>query len=138
MPAKLNWTRILLGGLLAGLVLNVFDFLVNGVLLSKDWTDAMKALNKPEMGGAQIAAFNIVDFLIGIFAVWLFAALRPIYGGGSAIRAGFAVWFIGYLLASVAPVVTDVFPVKIMAITVAVGLVQSIVSTYAGSRVYRD
>jgi hypothetical protein len=29
--AKINWGRVVVGGLVAGVVLNVFDFLVNGL-----------------------------------------------------------------------------------------------------------
>ena len=41
-------------------------------------------------------------FLVGIFAVWLYAAIRPRYGAGpkTALCAGAAVWGIGYLGAS--------------------------------------
>ncbi|MBI2073795.1 MAG: magnesium transporter, partial [Gemmatimonadetes bacterium] len=41
---KINWGRVIAGGLLAGVVLNVFDFVVNGWLLSDQWTAAMTAL----------------------------------------------------------------------------------------------
>src|SRR5207249_3963498 len=37
-------------------------------------------------------------FLVGIFAVWLYAAIRPRYGAGpkTALCAGAAVWGLGY------------------------------------------
>ena len=45
------------------------------------------------------------SFLIGLFAGWLYAAIRPRYGAGpkTALCAGLFVWFLGYLLTSVTP-----------------------------------
>ena len=60
---KINWGRVVLGGLLAGLVLNVLDFLVNGVWLGTEWNAAMQALGKGRMDAALIKWFVISDFL---------------------------------------------------------------------------
>src|SRR5258708_29430308 len=44
---KINWGRVVLGGLLAGVVLNVFDYVVYGVVLRPDFAATMQALGKP-------------------------------------------------------------------------------------------
>jgi hypothetical protein len=41
--SSINWGRVILGGLLAGMVINVFEFFLNGVALAKDWQAAMVA-----------------------------------------------------------------------------------------------
>src|SRR6266542_1651708 len=108
----INWNRVILGGLLGGVVINVFEFVLNAVVLRKDWATAMRALGKPEqLGAGQIAAFLIWGFLVGIFAVWFYAEIRPQYGAGprTSVIAGVAVWFLGYLLASVAPLIMRLF-----------------------------
>ena len=86
----MNGARVILGGLLAGVVINVFESILNGVVLAKDWEAAMAALGKPPMAGDQIAVFIVWGFLVGIFAVWLYAAIRPRYGAGpkTALCAG--------------------------------------------------
>ncbi len=38
---KINWGRVLLGGLLAGIVVNVFEYVTNGVVLASDWNAVM-------------------------------------------------------------------------------------------------
>jgi len=43
---KINWSRVLLGGLLAGVIINVFEFVANGVFLAADWEAMMKALGR--------------------------------------------------------------------------------------------
>ena len=72
---KINWNRVLLGGLLAGLVLNIIDFVINSFVLLERWTAAMRALGKPgTMNASQGVAFILLDFLLGIFMLWLYAA----------------------------------------------------------------
>jgi hypothetical protein len=135
----INWARVILGGLLAGLVINAFEFVMNGVIFAQDMEAAMKALGK-EVGGAQMAMFVAWGVLVGIFAVWLYAGIRPRYGAGpkTAVLAGLAVWVLGYLLASVTLIGLGLFPMRLMAIGMIVGLVEVIVATLVGARVYRE
>ena len=136
---KINWTRVILGGLAAGLIINVFESVLNGVILAKDMEAAISALGR-QMGGGALAMFIAWGFLVGIFAVWLYAAIRPRYGAGpkTAACAGAAVWGLGYLLAAVTPLALHLFPRRLMAIGLAVGLVEVIVGTLAGAWLYRE
>jgi hypothetical protein len=137
----INWNRVLTGGLLAGLVINLFEFLANGVLLARQWEAAMQALGRPPaVSGGQIAAFNIWGFLVGIVAMWLYAAMRPRYGAGpgTALRAAVAVWVLGYFLSAAAPVITGILPMGLMGIGIAVGLVEVILGTLLGARTYQE
>jgi hypothetical protein len=43
---KINWERVLLGGLLAGFIINIFEYVTNGVVLAANWDAAMKALGR--------------------------------------------------------------------------------------------
>ena len=42
---KTNWSRVFLGGLLAGVVMNVFVIAASAVYLGKLWRSALQALN---------------------------------------------------------------------------------------------
>jgi hypothetical protein len=136
---KINWTRVILGGLVAGLIINVFEWLLNGVIIAKDMEAAMSTLGR-QVGGGALAMFTVWGFLVGIFAVWLYAAIRPRYGAGAktALCAGAAVWGLGYLLASVTPIALNLFPARLMVIGLAVGLVEVLVGTLAGAWLYRE
>lgn len=137
----INWQRVILGGLLAGLIINAVEFVLNGVILQKDWAATMKAMGRPEnLTGTQIAAFNVTGFLIGIFAIWLYSAIRPRYGPGpkTAVCAGVAVWTIGYLLPSIAPMVLHILPRRLMATGILVGLGEIIVGALAGAWLYKE
>ncbi|MGA2146327.1 MAG: hypothetical protein ABSH49_15335 [Bryobacteraceae bacterium] len=97
---KFNVSRLILGGIVAGIVADVLGFLVDGVLLAPLWTAGMKALGRPDFATNQWIWFNLFGIASGILVLWLYAAIRPRYGPGpkTAICAGLAVWFIGVLL----------------------------------------
>ncbi len=138
---KMNWTRVIVGGLLAGLVINICEFLVNGLLLGNQWAAAMKALNRPEQMGVTVElAFWLAGFAIGLYAVWLYVNLRLHFGPGprTAVIAGIAVWILGSLIASVAPVALHLFPYRLMAIGLLLALVETIAGTWLGAWMYKD
>jgi hypothetical protein len=133
--------RVIGGGLVAGLVINICEFLVNGLWLAADWENAMRALGKPMATGAlPMVCYNIWGFAMGIMAVWLYAAIRPRFGPGSktAYNAAIAVWIPGYLLALVPPAIMGIFPLRLMLIGLAVGLVEVLIGAQLGAWIYKE
>lgn len=138
---RINWTRVILGGLLAGLIVNICEYLVNGLILSSQWAAAMKALNKSsEMGIGAISAFWLWGFLIGLYALWLYVTIRPRFGPGpkTAMIAGVAVWVPGSLLAMITPTALHLFRYRLIAIGVVVGLVEIVIGTIVGAWFYKE
>lgn len=137
---SINWARVLLGGLVAGIIIDASEGVLNGVILAQAWADAMKAINKPEVSAAGIAMFNVMGLGIGIFTIWLYAAIRPRFGAGpkTALGAGLATWVIGYVVPSVAPAVTHIYSRRLVAIGVAVGLIEILVASVAGAYLYKE
>lgn len=138
--SKINWGRVVVGGLVAGVVLNVFDFLVNGLWLMDDWNMALQALGKGEMAGGTIALYVLWDFVLGIFVVWLYAAIRPRFGAGptTAALAGLAVWFLIFLMHAIGEAPLGLFPMRLWVITTIVGVVQMAAAGVAGGWFYRE
>ena len=125
--AHTNRGRVILGGLLAGLVINIVEFITNGVVLREAWGQAMQALGKAaQLSVGGIVIFNIWGFLLGIAAVWLYAAIRPRYGAGpkSAIRAGLFTWAVAVFLANLGNYPLGLFPTRLLVITSIVALVE--------------
>lgn len=104
----INTKKVLLGGIVAGVVLNLIDFISNGVIFA----DRMKAESnafKPglgdqmaAMGGSDIAKYVIMDFVLGILLVWTYAAIRPRFGPGAktALYVGIVFWIFGMITTS--------------------------------------
>ena len=85
---KINWQRVILGGLLAGVIINVVEWVVNGLIFAGDWASVMKDLNRSgTFSPKQIVALNLWGFLTGIAMIWLYAAIRPRYGAGPKTAA---------------------------------------------------
>ena len=80
---KINLKGVIIGGLVAGVVLNIVDFILFTVILKDEMAAMMQAMGKPAtMATGTIVWFTFVDFLFGIFLVWVYAAIRPRYGAG--------------------------------------------------------
>jgi hypothetical protein len=92
--SKVNWSRVVGCGLLAGII---WIILGSGVtaLLGRDFAALPNNnLGRPTSG---FLVFNIVlDLLEGISILWLYAAIRPRYrpGAKTAVIAAVAWWFI--------------------------------------------
>jgi hypothetical protein len=137
---KINWGRVIAGGLLAGLVLNVFDFVIHGVVLADQWNAAMAALGKGEMSGSATVWYVVFDFLLGIATVWLYAAIRPRYGPGpqTAACAGLFVWFIVGFLFNLAQIPSGLYPGNLLLISAVASLVSVPLATVAGAWAYKE
>ena len=136
-----NRGRVVLGGLLAGVVINLVEFVTNGVILKDTWAQVMSALQKPATPGAsEIVLFNCWGFVVGLSAVWLYAAIRPRYGqgAGTAVRAGVAVWVLAYFLENLMFYSLGLFPTRLLVITGVVGLVEIAIATVAGASIYKE
>jgi len=91
---KINWSRVLGCGLLAGIIWIVLGSVVTA-LLGRDFAALPNNhLAAPTLG---FVLFHVVlDLLEGISILWLYASIRLTYrpGARSAIIAAFAWWFI--------------------------------------------
>jgi len=136
---NVNWNRVLLGGLLAGVIINVFQFVTNGVVLASQWEAAMKALGR-SMSGSALIAFTILGFASGITAVLLYATFRPRFGPGpkTAVLTGSIFWIIGYALPSLGFSAAGFLPRRLMLIGIIVGFVEVILASVAGAWLYKE
>jgi hypothetical protein len=138
--SRINVGRVIVGGLVAGLVINIAETILNLVVVAQAMEDALRARNLPPVGGSAIGGFVLETFLVGIVTVWLYAAIRPRFGpgAGTALIAGAVVWFFAYLHQSFALVQMGVFPAKVMVVGTVWGLGEIVVASIAGAWVYRE
>jgi hypothetical protein len=139
---KINWTRVLIGGLIAGLVGNVLFFAVWEPLVGRSLSAALLALGHPmqETVGATVLMV-VVSFLMGIVAIWLYAAIRPRYGAGpgTAALAGLAAG----LLMGVFPdtawgLLLRLIPASVWVADAVFSLVVMVIATVLGAWVYKE
>ncbi len=138
---RINWGRVVLGGLLAGVVLNVVDWLVYGVWLKPDLAAAMQALGKqPGAMDSAVPLWVALDFVYGIGLLWVYAAIRPRFGAGpkTAVIAGVAVWFFVGLLHAIGEAPMGFMPQRVMMIGTIVNLIELAVAGPVGAYVYKE
>ena len=138
---KINWGRVLLGGIVAGIIIDVVEFVLHGVVLGQEWRQAMEALGRPlQETVGNMVFYVLLGFAYGVLAVWLYAAVRPRYGAGpnTAVRAGFGVWLLGYLLPTLGWAPMGLFPGQLLRIALLAGLAEILVATLAGAWFYKE
>jgi hypothetical protein len=137
---KINMQKVIVGGLIAGVVLNVIDTVVYGVVLKDQMAAAMAALNRPAMSNAQIPWFVFLDFLFGVFIVWVYAAIRPRFGAGpgTAVKAGLITWFGAGLMSTLFMWPSALMPQNLMIITTVVSMVGASLAAVVGAKFYTE
>ena len=85
----MNVSGIIKGGLVAGLLINVSEFVLNVFVVPV-----------PEDAGGSMAFWVVYAFVLGIAVAYMYAAMRPRCGAGpkSAACAGITVWALHTLL----------------------------------------
>ena len=83
---NINLGRVLLGGLLAGLVLNVGEVLFNDVVLGAEMREFFARYRIPEPGGSFLIAAVTLTFALGILLVFLYALIRSRLGPGGSTQ----------------------------------------------------
>ncbi|MFN2570247.1 MAG: hypothetical protein ABR537_01355 [Gemmatimonadales bacterium] len=137
---KINMQKVIIGGLIAGVVLNAIDTVLYGVILKPQMAAAILAIGKPPMSNAQIPWYVFLDFVTGGFLVWLYAAMRPRFGAGpaTAAKAGIAAWFVGSLLTTLFMWPGSVMPHNLMITTTLASLIEWPLAAVVGAKFYLE
>lgn len=140
---KINWGRVFLGGIVAGIVINLGEFLFNTVIFKSQVEEAMRAMGKDPAAmnsGTTMAVWILWCFLLGIGAVWGYAAIRPRFGAGAKTGAiaGVAAWYFASFLGSIAMMNLGMMPQNLLVAGLVWGLVEYIVATIAGAYFYKE
>src|SRR5687767_14383957 len=137
----MNYGRVILGGLVAGLIMNAGEFLLNAVILHNAMVEWAKAHNLPEDPGPSflVAAVGLT-FVLGIVMVWLYALIRPRLGPGpkTAIVAALIMWFGICLYCGIIYGLALEQPANMMAIGIVWCLGEYVIAAIAGAWLYKE
>jgi hypothetical protein len=139
----INTQKVVVGGIVAGVVMIVIDFISNMFILGarmKAESDAFKpGLADQMMQGPAIITNVVMSLILGIALVWTYAAIRPRFGPGLKTATYVAVLF--WILASI--FYSGYMHMGMMSAGLwwsfaFVGLVNFLLSAWAGARVYSE
>ena len=136
---NINMARVILGGLVAGLVINIGEFLLNGMVLADQMKTFMTQHNFTEPKNF-IAIAVALTFVLGIVIVLGYACIRPRFGPGvkTAIIAGLFAWFGIYFYSGIINGVLFGIPMNTMIMVIVWGLVEFCLGAIAGAWLYKE
>ena len=136
---NINLGRVVLGGLVAGLVLNIGEFLLNAKVLEAQMKSFMTQHNFTEPANFIPIAVGLT-FVLGIVIVLGYACIRPRLGAGvkTAIIAGLFAWFGIYFYSGIINGVLFGIPMNTMILVLVWGLVEFALAAVAGAWLYKE
>ena len=136
---NINMGRVILGGLVAGLVINIGEFLLNGMVLADQMKSFMTQHNFTEPKNFIVIAVALT-FVLGIVIVLGYACIRPRFGPGvkTAIIAGLLAWFGIYFYSGIINGVLFGIPMNTMIMVIVWGLVEFCLGAIAGAWLYKE
>ena len=135
---KMNWIRIIVCGLLTGIVWTVLS-VISTWFLGAAFNAAVGG-NKVFAPSAGLFTFLLtLNLLGGIWAMWLYAAIRPRYGpvAKTAVIVGFGWWFVSSL-ADWTWVSLGFVPVTAFLSLSAIAIPELIVAAFVGAWLYKE
>ena len=141
MP-KINWLRLIIGGVIAALIVFVTDGVFHENVVSADWKALHDSLGIPEgkhsaLGVLYFAVFELGRGLVGMFLyVMMRAHFKP--GPKTAALAGVVAWIAFSVTGPAQFIPLGFFSNALWIKVAAFQLVTSILAGVAGAAVYKD
>lgn len=141
MP-KLNWNRIIIGGLVAAIICFLTDGFFHERVVGADWDAVYAALGarEPTESVGSMLYFGIFELGRGFISILLYALMRQPFKPGpkTAVLAGIVAW-LAFSVTGPAQFIPLGFYSHALWVKVgAFQLVTSIVAAIAGAALYKD
>ena len=138
----INTGKVLVGGLVGGLVMNVIDIATGYLILMNDMKAMLERLHLDASSldsPASMIPWVIIDFISGILLVFAYAAMRPRFGPGpkTAFIAGLTMYLmITVVLSGFLSV--GIFTTGVFVKSAACSLVSVLAASLTGAAVYKE
>ena len=140
---SINRQKVIVGGLVAGIVLIVLDYVSGSFIFAPYITghaDALNAAVTATMNSKRAMVGGMAtDLVLGWATAWLYAAIRPRMGAGAktAMCAGFFVWVI-FALAMGSYYLNRLASIEFMCVAAIVMLVELLIASYVAGMMYAE
>ncbi len=137
---RINVGRLLLGGLVAGLVI----FLIEGAMGPTYMADMVRAMQAHNLtiptGAAGAVGGALLSLLMGVGLVFFYVAARPRFGAGvkTAIIVAVAYFVFAYLVGLIGYGLFGLYPADLLVRWGAQGLVELTLASIAGAWLYKE
>src|SRR5262252_5068260 len=137
---KINLGRVLLGGLLAGFIINVGEFVLNGILLRPHIEADMKRMNLTPPGNGFAALAVGLTFIFAIVAILIYAMARARFAPGpkTALLVALILWFCLYAYSGTINMLLINVPPRLILMILAWGIVEYPLGILTGAALYKE
>jgi len=139
---QINWGRVLLGGVAAGLVINVGESVLNLVVFADQMQVMQEEMGLEQPGSLWMVVYILLGLAGGMIATCLYAAMRPRFGAGprTALMAGGTVWFLAWFwpMITMAPFFAPYFALSAYVMAVIYTFIEVQVAALVGGWLYRE
>ena len=139
--ARMNVPRIILGGVVAGILCFIGDGVIHGVLLRDYWVQIMANIGrKVTEDPSHMVYYAVYDLAKALVGVWLYAAIRPRFGAGprTAVIAAVATWALVIPIALLGLIPSGFFGRRFALAWSLEGLVVMVIAIVIGAWLYRE
>jgi len=137
---SIRWPRVLVGGVLAGLVVFALEAIAS-LVYAEELTRSLAAHDLTlGTGPATLAYYGAFCVGMGCGTVWLYAAIQPRFGAGlrTAVIAGVAIWGLWFIPATLSWAILGLMAPWVIAYSLAIALVESICAAFVGAWIYPE
>lgn len=139
--SKINYSRMILGAIVAGVFYFVADGIIHGALLGLDHKEAITGAGKPIVQDpTAYFYFAIFDLGKGLVAMLFYTAARPRFGAGmkTAVIAGLVVWLGTEALPAVAGMPFPFYEQSFYWKVIALEIVPCVIGAIIGGWLYKE
>ena len=124
----INFGRVVVGGVVAGIMIDTYQAVMNDVIMAPQWAGIMKSLCLPQFSPTAVIWFNIVG-----------AAIRPRFGSDprTALIAAALTWLKAKAVVVAYPIISGIYLQPIGPV-LAAQVPEIAIATLAGACLYRE
>ncbi len=138
--ANISLGRVLVGGLVAGVVVTIGEYLLSEKVLSTQMKEFFTSHGFKKPGAYFIPIAVALNFALGIVMLLLYALIRPRLGPGpkTAVVAALIAWFAIYVYTLIINGMALAIPPNLVLVGIAWGLVEYVLAAIVGAWLYKD
>ncbi|MCR6660932.1 MAG: hypothetical protein NVV72_16940 [Asticcacaulis sp.] len=140
---QINLLRLILGGLVSGIIIYVIEAVTNAVILGKDWQmwgAVAKTVFPMPSESVSLVHWALQALVAGIAGTYIYAGIRTWAGANlrAAWVSGLLIWAVGWLGMSFDKMAMGIEPARMVHYNVLAALIACLLGQVAASYVYKD
>ena len=135
----INSGKVVVGGLVAGVVANALDYVFQGIVMKRDFEVMQQRLNLDPAAANNPVPWIVIDFILGFLVVITYVGFRTRWGPGpkTAIYAGLVI-FLGICATMFGLTSIGIFSTDTYMKSAALSLVAVTSASLAGAKIYKE